>query len=170
MKRFFCPSCWEEFTEDLSLCPHCKADLSALDRQSQVQKLIRALHHPDPTIQRRAVYFLGEKRVREAIELLVNLLDETKDYFLIEEIADTLGKIGDKETIPVLTKLLDNPSFLVRGSAVRALAIMGSPEIGEYLERMLKDPSAYVRGLAYEALLTFKEPGREYDRKEKLVQ
>jgi len=168
--RFFCPSCWEEFTGDLSVCPRCKADLSALDRESYVQKLIRAIHHPDPTVRRRAVYFLGEKGVREAIGPLVDLLGETKDYFLMEEAADALGKIGGKETIPVLTKLLDNPSFLVRGSAVRALAAVGGPEAGEYLERMLKDPSAYVRGLAGEALVSLKEPGRKNDREEEVVQ
>ncbi|HWP49083.1 MAG TPA: HEAT repeat domain-containing protein [Candidatus Limnocylindrales bacterium] len=170
MRRFFCPSCWEEFTKDLSLCPRCKADLSALDRQSPIQKLIRALHHPDPTIQRCTVYLLGEKRGQEARGPRLDLLDGTKDYFLMEEIAEALGKIGDQETILVLTKLLDNPSFLVRGSAVRALATRGDPEIREDLERMLKDPSTYVKGLAGEALLTLKEPGRAYDREEELVQ
>lgn len=151
--KFFYPSCWEEFTKDLSVCPRCKTDLSPLDWESYIQKLIQALHHPDPAVQIRTVYFIGETRAQEAIGPLADLLGETKDYFLIEEIVDSLGKIGNKETIPVLTKLLDNPSFLIRGSAVRALATIDGLEIIGYLEKMLRDPSAYVKGLAGEALM-----------------
>lgn len=149
MMRFFCPSCWEELTEDLPLCPRCKEDPSALDQENYIQKLIQAIHHPDPTVRIRAVYVLGEERVREAMGLLIGLLGETKDYFLMEEIAEALGKIGGKETLPALTKLLNNPSFLVRGSAVRALVTVDGLEIVEYLERMLKDPSAYVIPFLY---------------------
>jgi len=153
MIHHFCPFCWTEVSEDENDCPHCGRNIKEWDEKSYTQKLINSLNHFDPSTVYRVCYILGEKRERVAIRPLIDLLSKTNDYFLIEEIVEALGKIGDERTVPFLIKMLNNRSFLVRGKAATVLGnFSGEDEVIDALKRATLDRSNYVRESARASL------------------
>ena len=146
MIHHFCPFCWTEVSEDENDCPHCGRNIKEWDEKSYTEKLIQSLNHFEPSTVYRACYILGERRDRVAIKPLIDLLSKTNDYFLIEEIAEALGKIGDERAVPFLIKMLNSRSFLVRGKAATVLSnFSGQDEVTEALKRATRDCSNYVR-------------------------
>lgn len=150
---FYCPNCWEEFSTDKQICPHCGEDLSTWGEKKQCEKLLRALSHPEPETQIRAVYLLGEKRMQEAVDDLKTLFKRSVNPFLQSEVIEALGKIDGVSAMSVLIEALRHPSFIVRGEAVKALArFTRNGDIQAALKRSLKDPSTYVREMAKAAI------------------
>ncbi len=112
---FFCSACWNEIAQDTKVCPFCGADISALDASSFEEKLIRAFHHPDPQTVRRAVFISGEKQIQQALQPLVELLKNSNDPFLQEEIIKALCCYNDSSLISLLqTYCRPFYSFIVR--------------------------------------------------------
>lgn len=135
------------------VCPHCRHNIFSWDVKTFKDKLLQALSHPEPMTQMRAVYLLGEKKSKSALEPLTRLFRQTKNPFLQSEIIDALGKIGGSEAVSPLIEALYHSSFIVRGEAAKALAKF--PENGvvkRALERTLKDPSSYVRELGKQSI------------------
>jgi len=64
---FFCPDCWKIIPADVQTCPFCGCDLAAAAARDYPEKLIGALHHPEPETRLRAGEILGEKGYRPAI-------------------------------------------------------------------------------------------------------
>ena len=150
---FYCPNCWKEVPDDKQACPRCGESPSSWDGKKYSDKLIEALAHPEPETQSRAVYLLGEKKIREAADTLVALFRQSVNPFLQSEVVEALGKIGAMRTIPFMMTALRHPSFIVRGAAVKALArFPKNDQIEAALKRAFKDPSNYVRDLAKAAL------------------
>lgn len=161
---FFCPSCWHELQKDFPVCPHCGEPLAPWTQKSYAAKLCQALSHPEPQTQRRAVYLLGEKQVKEAIDDLAALFHRTRDPILAGEVVRALRKIGSKPTFHALTEALSHPSFIVRTESVEALASFPTEKIVPLLlQRALQDPSPSVRAAARRVLESRKrmQPLRE---------
>jgi HEAT repeat protein len=130
--HYYCPFCWTEITKGDRTCTRCEIDIGVWDEKSFTEKLIQALTHSVSSAVYRACYILGEKRERAAIQPLIELLSWTNDYSLMEEIVETLGKIGDESAVPSLIDMLNNRSFLVRGKAASALSnLKGRKEVVE---------------------------------------
>ncbi len=155
--KFYCPNCWTHVKEDEKVCHECKIDIEPLDHRSYFQKLVNALNHPERTTRIRAAYILGTLGDRRAIKPLTKVLDKssgTEDVFFIETVAISLGKVDGEEIVPVLIRLMDHPSFLVRRAALHSLGNFRSEEAIKAIKKALKDTSPNVQELAQKILQT----------------
>lgn len=124
---FYCTNCWAEVAESAVVCPRCGDDLIARQaRADYVEKLIAALHHPEPSTPVRAAWILGERRERAAVEPLCRLVRESPDAFQVESAVEALGKIGDPRAAAALDTATRHPSRRVRLTAHRALAAVAT--------------------------------------------
>jgi HEAT repeat protein len=142
---FFCPSCWARVKEDDRTCPSCGADIESLDRRTYQEKLTRALTHPERTTRLRAAFLLGEIGDPGAVPFLCRAVAGPEDLFFAEAIAIALGKIGGKEVLPPLIRLMKHPAFIVRGAALISLARSGTSEAMAAVRKAANDPSLFVR-------------------------
>jgi len=125
---FYCTQCWAEVPERAKICPRCGDDIAARQASADfVEKLIAALHHPEPTTPIRAAWILGEPGERKAVEPLLELARTSPDVFIVESAVEALGKIGDPRVSETLRLLAQNPNLRVRRAAERALARMEPP-------------------------------------------
>ena len=154
---FYCPSCWTRVKEDERVCHECKADIEPLDHRSYFEKLVNALNHSERTTRIRAAYILGELRDHRAIKPFAKVVDEAggiRDVFFIEMVAVALGKVNGEEALPILIRLMDHPSFLVRRAALHSLIKFTSEEALKVIKKALKDSSPNVQELAKQILQT----------------
>jgi HEAT repeat protein len=119
---FYCPNCWHEIDPKLSICPYCGANQEALSEEEYDEKLIRALHHPEPMTPIRAAYILGERQMKRAVSVLEKTIEENSDPYLVQACIVAIGKIGVKESVTFLENcLLPNHGVLARKAAYEAI-------------------------------------------------
>lgn len=94
---YYCSNCWSEISKDTVKCPHCETDQSALEQESFIQKLIRALKHPEPSTPLRTAETLGELKVKEALPYLIELTKASNDPFLVKAAVSSIKKIEGKD-------------------------------------------------------------------------
>jgi hypothetical protein len=116
---YFCPACWKEIAK-AEVCPHCQADLRKVWDETFEQKLIRALHHPEPSTPIRAATILGKRRSKAAVERLIDLGLSTSDPYVQEAVVTALGQIGDPRAHACLEHLSHEGTLRVRIAAERA--------------------------------------------------
>ena len=154
---FYCPNCWTRVKEGEKVCPECKADIEPLDHRSYFEKLVNALNHPERTTRIRAAYILGELKDRRAIKPFAEAVSKpmgVEDVFFVEMIAIALGKVNREEALPILIRLMDHPSFLVRRAALNSLSNFRNEEALKVIKNAVKDPSLNVQELAQKILQT----------------
>jgi enolase len=120
--RYYCPGCWHDFAEDLDRCPRCGLDLRAWPDTDFVDKVIRALTHPEPETPIRAAWILGERRETRAVPALAALLRRTKDVYVATAAVQALGKIGTDEARAGLATAAEHPAMMVRDEVRSILA------------------------------------------------
>ena len=152
---FYCPNCWSRVEEDEKICHECQADIESLDHRSYFEKLVSALNHSERTTRIRAAYILGTLEdhcgVRPFAEVVKRVKD-IKDIFFIEMVAIALGKVDGEEALPILVRLMNHPSFLVRRAALNSLSKFKNQGALRVIKRALKDPSPSVQELARKIL------------------
>lgn len=120
--RWYCPGCWRDFGEDLATCRHCGLDIHAFwDSKDYVDKLILALHHPEPTAPVRAAELLGRKRTVRAVEPLMRLVRESQDVFAVRAAMRALAAIGTATARRFLETLIHDPADWIRAEAAADL-------------------------------------------------
>ena len=152
---FYCPNCWSRVKEDEKVCHECQADIEPLDHRSYFEKLVNALNHSERTTRIRAAYILGVLGDRRAIKPFAKAVEKPRgieDVFFIEMVAIALGKLDGEEALPILIRLMDHPSFLVRRAALNSLSRFKNGEALKVIKRALKDPSPNVQDLARKIL------------------
>ncbi len=119
---FYCTNCWREVPQTATVCPHCGDDIAARQsRADYADKLIAALHHPEPTTPIRAAWILGQRRERRAVEPLCELARESNDSFIAESAVNALGAIGDARARETLQWAAACAQPRLRGAAREAL-------------------------------------------------
>jgi ParB family chromosome partitioning protein len=123
-------------------CPLCAAPVSACEWDcrrcgrdtyreykpaAHLDKLIRALRHPEPTTPIRAAWILGRIGTVEALPALISVAEHGPDLFIREAAIEALGHLGDLRAGPVLRALRRERSLLIRKAAIRALATLTAP-------------------------------------------
>jgi HEAT repeat protein len=141
--------------EEEKICHECKTDIEPLNHRSYFEKLVNVLNHPDRDTRIRAAYFLGELRDRRAIKPLaevVNKVGDMEDLYFVEMVAFVLGKVREKEALPILIHLMEHPSFLLRRAALYSLSEFRSKEALKVIKKAVKDPTPIIQELAREIL------------------
>lgn len=92
---------------------------------------------------------VGVGRGRVA-ELTAHLSDGR--WYLVRNLADVLGRIGDPSAVPALAGLLRHEEYRVRREAVDALARLGTAEAQRHLVALLRDPDGRIVLRALQAL------------------
>jgi HEAT repeat protein len=105
----------------VSVCPTCGADLHDLAGETYEQKLIRALHHREPTVPIRAATILGELGSRAAVEALIEVAVSSADPYIQEAAVVALGRIRDSRALPCLDRLRREGMIPIRTAAHRAM-------------------------------------------------
>ncbi len=152
----FCTHCWSQNPPEAKACSACGAPLEPLSG-TYIEKLISALHHPEPGAVQMAAWVLGERRERGAVSALSALLERSDEPGALEAAVEALGKIGDASVVGVLTRLAGGWPIRVRIKAAEALGRMGGLEAGQGLRAMLDDPNRKVREAARAALDALKD-------------
>jgi HEAT repeat protein len=154
---FYCPNCWSRIKEDERICPECKAEIKSFDHLSYFERLVRALNHPERTTRIRAAYILGDLGDPRAIKPFTEVVEKPRgieDVFFIEMVAIALGKLDREGALPILIRLMDHPSFLVRRAALNSLSKFRNEKALKVIKKALKDPSPNVQELAQKILKT----------------
>lgn len=121
MVRFYCPECWNDFGEDLALCPVCGLDIHRFwSSKDYVQKLIVALDHPEKGTPVRAAWILGQIRDPRAVVPLMTLTQKSNDVYIAIAAIKALGKIGGLEARKFLKTLRHHPAQTLREAAQSA--------------------------------------------------
>lgn len=98
-----------------------------------LEQAIANLHSQDYSLRYYAAWWVGRFRVKEpaVIAALIDALEaeseQTKigDYSLLRNAARALGKLGDKQALPALTRCLECADYYVREAAAQALEMLG---------------------------------------------
>jgi HEAT repeat protein len=117
---YFCTNCWKEIDKAASVCPACGSHQEQLGQESFLQKLIRALHHPEPETPIRAAYVLGELGASQAVDELSSILHSSPDPFIASACAEALGKIGGASALGALQAALNASRSIIVKRAVQA--------------------------------------------------
>jgi HEAT repeat protein len=118
------------------------------------EKLLMAIHHPEPTRACLAIELLGRLHEPRAVAPLLEVLATTRDPVRQAEAALSLGAIGDGRAVPALVQLLHNPEapFMARCAAATALGNFPEEQALAALRRAVSDPRPSVARAAQRAL------------------
>ncbi|OQY36413.1 MAG: hypothetical protein B6229_10120 [Spirochaetaceae bacterium 4572_7] len=102
----------------------------------------------------RVIKTLGEIESKKALELLIPIVDDKDEETSIRmAVCFSLGEIGDDSAIPVLKRALgERTNFLLRKSALEALAKFDKFNLNDTLIESLKDPQWQIRMSACRSL------------------
>lgn len=129
---FFCPSCWAEFDRDYECCPSCGFEIKKLsESQDFIDKLIAALHHPEPETPIRAAWILGHLRDKRAIGPLYEVAQETSDTFLRVATINALLEVGTYEAKELAKLCLHGASEMERRMVTSTLKRANGPRTRE---------------------------------------
>lgn len=116
-----------------------------------VPVLLSLLDHKKPLIRRHAVDALGEIAQPNTWEIVSGLVGRDASFEVRASAVKALGKIGNKQALPILEKALRDESA-VRCGAVIALGCLGDRGACPALVAMLRDSAPEVRYHAVVAL------------------
>ena len=109
----------------------------ALEILPPVERLIRILNDGDAPNRRQAAEDLGKTGDAQAVEPLIQALDDDKDYYVRRNAASALGKIGSTQAMESLIRTLKYGYYLNRRRVAEVLGNIGNLEL---LEKLIKDP------------------------------
>jgi hypothetical protein len=125
----YCTNCWREVQQTATVCAHCGDDIAGRQARSDyTDKLIAALHHPEPTTPIRAAWILGQQREHRAVEPLCRLVRESSDAFIVESAVEALGRIGDVRAKETLRWAMQHSTLRVADKARESLGRLISSE------------------------------------------
>jgi HEAT repeat protein len=128
MITYFCRNCWKEIEKERSVCLHCGANQTALDEETFIAKLIRALNHPEPESAIRAAYILGSLKAVEAVPALLDTIRTSGDVFIVAAAVEALGNMENIGLDDVMNSLMKESIPLpVRSAAKNALEKLRKP-------------------------------------------
>jgi HEAT repeat protein len=120
-----------------------------------IQELLEDCNSNDSSRQAPAIMELQERKAREAIPTLLNLLSSPEENIRMI-VVETLGYIGNYNVdivAPALMKALSEPEHLIRSYAIEALTVLDyNPAIESAKFLCINDPEWLVRISAIEAL------------------
>ncbi|MET0285641.1 MAG: HEAT repeat domain-containing protein [Polyangiales bacterium] len=127
-------------------------------RRSGLAILVALTRHADDNVAVGAIEALGKLGGQSAVEALIACV-ESNSFFRVFPAIDVLGRTGDPRAIEPLSKLLDNPRYLLE--AARALGRSADRAAAAPLLRLLSTPSESSLRVACVALSELAERHEE---------
>lgn len=104
------------------------ADIGYATMADYLHDMITGMQQTDNgIIATSLIHAMGRFEYADAAGLLAEKYSDSPDVTIRETLADTLGKLGNTESIPVLIGMTSDADFGVRVRAVYALAALGEP-------------------------------------------
>ncbi|MFU8860478.1 MAG: HEAT repeat domain-containing protein [Cyclonatronaceae bacterium] len=104
------------------------ADIGYATMADYLYNLISTMKESDNgVIANSLIHAMGRFEYTGAAGLLAEKFSDALNVSIRETLADTLGQLGNKESIPVLIRMSSDADFGVRVRAVYALAALGEP-------------------------------------------
>ena len=125
--------------------------------KNAIDQLIDALQHEKWYVRRKISEILGELQDYRVVSSLIKTLKEEKNSYVRETCVESLGKIGEKTTIPFLISLLKDKDPQVRIEASLALGKMKAVRAVSSLCNNLSAKNAGVRWAAVRSLGAIKD-------------
>ena len=121
--RFYCPRCWQDFANDVMVCPHCSLDIREFwQSRDYVEKLVISLQHPEQETLMRAAWLLGQLQEVRAVPALIELIKRTDDVYITRTAVRALGTIDTPEARQFLSTLAHHRAKMVRDEAQRLIS------------------------------------------------
>jgi len=120
-------------------------------RSTLYELVSSSLGDDDPLVVVGAAWFLGERRVRTAVDLLCGIAQQHSDVRCREAAVAALGAIGDPTGLPAVIAALDDKPTIRRRATV-ALAGFDDPRVEPALQKSAEDRDWQVRQAADELL------------------
>jgi HEAT repeat protein len=120
--RFYCPRCWVNFSQDLTICPNCGLNIKEFWKSKDyVEKLITALDHPEKETPIRAAWLLGQLKEPRGVQPLIDLVKKTNDVYIARAAVQALGEIDTPAACQFLETLTGHRVKMVRDEVQRLL-------------------------------------------------
>ncbi|AEF16651.1 MULTISPECIES: HEAT repeat domain-containing protein [Thermoanaerobacterium] len=122
--RYICPNCFKIADIGDEKCQKCGYDFKNITNDDYSKKLITALNHPDYNVQYMAAKIIGELKIKEAKNTLIEYLKKDRkerDPYIEQAVVAALGEIGDKDVYNYIKENIDNFSVLSKNIALIAL-------------------------------------------------
>ena len=118
-------------------------------RHAQVEALIAQLRQGDADIARDAATALGALGHAEAVEPLIQVIENRDGFF--HPVAASLGTLKDARAVNVLLSAVTDTHAEPSAEAIRALAIIGDPSATQPLMEVVRNPNGYFLPIARRA-------------------
>ncbi|MGD2087031.1 MAG: HEAT repeat domain-containing protein [Candidatus Aminicenantes bacterium] len=123
--------------------------LALRGNSSIIQPLLKLMKHSNPLVRATAVKILGDIKVNNAVNALINYIDEEKDWSVRWEMVRALSKMKDPGAVDALHRcLLEDSDYHIRLDAAYALYYLRDPRSIEPLDKALQDRIPEVRKAA----------------------
>ncbi len=110
----------------------------------QIQQWIQDLKNPDEAVRKKAVFNLGEKKVKTAVSTLIEILPTEQHKVIRNNIARALGKIADPQAVNILSETLFDEDYYIKNNAAWALGKIKDNRAVQPLLRLIKGGGAKV--------------------------
>lgn len=106
---------------------------------NDTEKYIKDLKSENITVRKNALYYLGKKKEKSAVPMLIEFLKDDQPKEIKLSAIDALGKICDSRSIDVLIGVLMEKDNDIRIAAVDALGKIRDPKAVKPLINILND-------------------------------
>ncbi len=126
--------------------------LGMIDDREAFKYLKDALKDNDPWVRYFAVKAAGESAYPEALELLLDMVDNDRAEQVRIAAIESIGKIGGEKAVSILSKFLWNENFDVARVAVAALGRINHPDAVNHLLLAVRSNNMAIKLEAIHAL------------------
>jgi HEAT repeat protein/lipoprotein NlpI len=120
--------------------------LAIRGNSSIIPPMLKLMKHSNPVVRATAAKILGDIKANNAVDALIDYLEEEKDWSVRWEMVRTLAKIKDPRTVDVLHRcLLEDWDYHIRIDAAYALYYLRDPRSAQPLDKALQDRIPEVR-------------------------
>ena len=107
--------------------------------------LIQEINNENPSVRAQAIKELGKRKERDAVKLLIRVLESDPSSNVRESAAEALGQIGDPIGVESLTNSMHDADISVRRASIVALGEIGDPRATMKLIPSLEDELFHIR-------------------------
>lgn len=131
-------------------------------RETGVERLLELVQHPVPLTRSPAARLLGLTQDPRALEPLLKIIREDRQWLGRMWAAKALGDLGQAEAFEAVSHALQqDQKNRVRAAAAEAIGKLRTPESESLLKKALDDEDGGVRKTAEEALQSLNQAGFE---------